>query len=81
MLYSAAQYVTYCCNMSHIVAIVSYYAAIYHILLQHVTYRCNMSHIVAICHIAAEVVRNKQSNLIASVKMLIIGVINKYTIN
>ena len=26
-------------------------------------------------------VRNKQSNLIASVKMLNIGVINKYTIN
>ena len=28
-----------------------------------------------------KMVKNKQSNLIASVKMLNIGVINKYTIN
>ena len=45
MLHSAAQYVTYCCNMSHIVAIC-------HIL------RCSISHIVAICHIAVDMLHS-----------------------
>ena len=45
MSHIALQYITYCYNRSHIVALC-------HIL------RCNISHIVAICHIAVDMLHS-----------------------
>ena len=55
MLHTAAQYVIYCCNMSHIVAICHIEVdRLYIVAICHIAVDMYMLHSLTICHIAVD---------------------------